>query len=242
MNSSQGSGGDCLSNKNLHEGHRARLKGRFLKDGLDGFEEHNVLELMLFYGIPYKDTNDIAHRLIEKFGSFERVLEADFDSLREVDGIGDNTAVMLKLFQAVTKYYDEKKHQLQVRLSNPDDIVKFVRAHCRYRTEEVFTVFALDGDCKYLTHEDISTGSLNMTEVSTRKAVDFVLRSKAACAIITHNHPSGNLSVSVQDMGATRRLVDALKIVDVKLLDHIIVSNDDYLSMRSEDKYSSVFN
>ena len=230
-----------MSNKNLHEGHRARLKGRFVKDGLDGFEEHNVLELMLFYGIPYKDTNNIAHRLIEKFGSFERVLEADIESLREVDGIGENTAVMLKLFQAVTKYYDEKKHQLQVKLSNPEDIVNFVRAHCRYRAEEVFTVFALDGDCKYLAHEDISTGSLNMTEVSTRKAVDFVLRSKAACAIITHNHPSGIALPSAQDIEVTKMVADALSAIPVSLVDHIIIADNDYVSMAQSSKYSHLF-
>ncbi len=196
---------------------------------------------MLFYGIPYKDTNDIAHSLIEKFGSFERVLEAPIESLRDVEGVGENTAVMLKLFHAVNRYYDEKKHQLKVRLSNPDDIVAFVKAHCRFRSEEVFTVFALDGDCKYLAYEDISTGSAGMTEVNTRKAVDFMLRSKAACAIVTHNHPSGNLTASVQDMTATRRLADALRIIDVKLLDHIIISNDNYLSMRSKDNHFSIF-
>lgn len=230
-----------MSKSNPHEGHRARLKNRFLKEGLERFEEHNVLELMLFYGIPYKDTNDIAHSLIEKFGSFERVLEAPVESLCDVDGVGENTAIMLKLFHAVNKYYDEKKHQLKVRLSNPDDIVTFVKAHCRFRSEEVFTVFALDGDCKYLAYEDISTGSAGMTEVNTRKAVDFMLRSKAACAIVTHNHPSGNLTASVQDMTATRRLADALRIIDVKLLDHIIIGDDEYLSMRSKDIYSSVF-
>lgn len=230
-----------MSKSNPHEGHRARLKNRFLKEGLERFEEHNVLELMLFYGIPYKDTNDIAHSLIEKFGSFERVLEAPVERLCDVDGVGENTAIMLKLFHAVNKYYDEKKHQLKVRLSNPDDIVTFVKAHCRFRSEEVFTVFALDGDCKYLAYEDISTGSAGMTEVNTRKAVDFMLRSKAACAIVTHNHPSGNLTASVQDMTATRRLADALRIIDVKLLDHIIIGDDEYLSMRSKDIYSSVF-
>ncbi len=230
-----------MKKNNPHEGHRSRLKERFLNEGLESFEEHNVMELMLFYGIPYKDTNDIAHDLINKFNSFERVLEAPIESLVEVKGVGENTAIMIKLFHAVAKYYDEKKHQLQVRLSKPDDIIDFMKAHCRYRKEEIFTVIALDGDCRYLAYEDISFGSAGITEVNIRKAVNFLLRNNAACAIATHNHPSGMLSASVDDMTATRKLFDALDIVDIHLLDHIIIGNDDYLSMRTQANYTSIF-
>lgn len=230
-----------MNNTNPHEGHRSRLKNRFIRTGLDSFEEHNVLELMLFYAIPYKDTNALAHRLIDEFGSFEAVLEAPMEKLREVPGVGENTATLIKLFHAVSRYFDECKHKLQVRLSTPDSIADYVRAHCRFRSEEVFLAFALDSDCHYLASEDISTGNAGMTEVNIRRVVDFLLRSKAACAIVAHNHPSGNLTPSVDDMTTTRKLCDALRMIDVRLLDHIIVSNDDYLSMCSQVQFSSIF-
>ena len=230
-----------LKNENLHSGHRERVKERFLRDGLEGFDEHIVLELMLFYGIPLKDTNEIAHRLIKKFGSLDRVLDASIEDLCSVPGVGRNTATLLKLFPAVDRYYDMLKHKLKPKLSRADDIAEFARARNRYRTSEVFGVVALDSECRYIDYVEISEGSACMTEINVRLAVDALLRSKAACVILVHNHPSGNLSPSIEDLHTTRALCDAMHLIKLKVLDHLIVSDNDYLSMRSQSQYQSIF-
>ena len=230
-----------MKNENLHAGHRERVKERFLRNGLEGFDEHNVLELILFYGIPLKDTNEIAHRLINTFGSLDRVLDASVEDLCNVPGVGRNTATLLKLFPAVDRFYDMLKHKPKLKLSRADDIAEFARARNRFRTSEVFSVVALDAECRYLDYVEISEGSACMTEINVRAAVDALLRSKAACVILVHNHPSGNLAPSIEDLTATRTLCDAMHLIKLRVLDHLIVSDHDYLSMRSQSQYQSIF-
>lgn len=230
-----------MEKEKLHSGHRERVKERFLRDGLDGFEEHNVLELMLFYAIPQRDTNELAHRLIRTFGCLDAVLDASVDELCQVSGIGRNTATLLKLFPAVDRYNDVLKHKPKPRMSRGDEIAEFARARNRGRKEEVFSVIGLDANCCYLTYEEVSHGCVNATEIDLRRAIDALLRSNAACVILVHNHPSGKLSPSTEDLTTTRSLVEVFHMIHLKVMDHLIVGDDGFYSMRANRQFAGFF-
>lgn len=220
-----------LSKDSIHKNHRLRVKNRFLNNGLDSFEQHAAMEMLLFYSIPQGDTNELAHKLINTFGSFDKVLDASYEDLCAVDGVGSHTATLIKLIPAFSKYYDEIKHQPKIKLSTANDVAEYVQARYKHSVNEVFSLISLDSNLKFLKFDEISTGTVSYTEVSTRKAVDAALKSNAACAIIAHNHPSGNLKPSIEDMLTTRAMREALKLIGVRLVDHIIVSKDGYVSI-----------
>ena len=234
-------GVEFLEKEQLHSGHRERVKERFLRAGLDGFEEHNVLELMLFYAIPMRDTNDLAHRLINTFGSLDKVQDASVEDLCAVPGVGRNTATLLKLFSSVSRYQDLLRHKPKVHMSKGEAIAEYARVRNRGNTEEVFSVIGLDAECCFLTYEEISHGSVSATEINIRRAVDALLRARAVCVVMVHNHPSGNLTPSVEDLMTTRTLRDAFHLINLKVIDHLIVSDDDYLSMRAQQQFTAMF-
>ena len=222
-----------LAKEQLHSGHRERVKERFLRDGLTGFDEHNVLELMLFYAIPQRDTNELAHKLINEFGSLDGVMKASVEELCKVPGVGRNTATLLKLFPEVDRYNDLSKHKLRPHMSRGDEIAAYARARNRDRTEEVFGVIGLDTRCRFLIYEEVSHGGTATTEIN--------LRPGAACVVLVHNHPSGNLTPSTTDLATTRQLIDIFHMMQLKVLDHLIVSDDDYASMRAIKQFSTMF-
>ena len=230
-----------VAKDNLHAGHRERVKERFLQDGLAGFQQHNILELMLFYAVPQRDTNELAHRLINTFGSLEGVLDASVDELCCVPGVGRNTATLLKLFASMNQYLDLQRHQPRLHMTRGEEIAQYARARNRGHKEEVFSVIGLDADCGYLTYEEISQGTVAATEINVRRAIDALLRAHAACVILVHNHPSGSLTPSVDDLTTTRTLCDAFHLINLKVIDHLIVSDTDYLSMRSQKQFRSIF-
>ena len=230
-----------LAKEQLHSGHRERVKERFLRDGLTSFDEHNVLELMLFYAIPQRDTNELAHRLINEFGSLDGVMKASVEELCKVPGVGRNTATLLKLFPAVDRYNDLTKHKLRPHISRGDEIAAYARARNRDRTEEVFGVIGLDTRCRFLIYEAVSHGGTATTEINLRRALDALLRANASCVVLVHNHPSGNLTPSTVDLATTRQLIDICHMMQLKVLDHLIVSDEDYASMRAYKQFGSMF-
>ena len=224
-----------------HEGHRKRLKGRFLKSGLKDFEDHNVLELLLFYAVPYKDTNELAHKLIDRFGSIERVFESDFDELCKVEGVGENIATLIKLVPQISKYYFDLKHQGRDRFDGLQDLAQFLQHKYAFEDREVFSVLCLDSQGGFVGFEMLQAGTTNLTEVSIVKAVQIALRYNASCVVVAHNHPGGGLEPSVEDISTTRRLSDAFAAVSVKMIDHIIVTYDGFTSMANEKHFASIF-
>ncbi len=230
-----------MGKKGIHDGHRDRLKDRYLANGLDSFEPHNVLELLLFYGLPYKDTNDLAHELINRFGSLDKVFEASVDDLCSVNGVGKNVATLIKLIPDLSRYYDMLKNKPRSKFSNPDEIASFVMSRYKYMSEEVFSLLCLDSDNKFLAMTEISRGTVNATEISTRRAVDAALKAKASAVVMVHNHPSGNPTPSVNDLATTRALKDAFSLINVRLIDHIIVTDSEHCSMRAMKQFKSIF-
>ena len=221
----------------IHAGHRQRLKERFLKDGLDNFEEHQVLELLLFYGIPQRDTNEIAHELIRHFGSLSRVLEATPEELSKVKYVGDNVTTLFKLITAVARYYQVSCAMREEILPTIDACGKYLVPFFYQRPNETVFLLCLDAKCKVLCCEKVGEGGINSAGVPVRKIVELALKNNASAAILAHNHPSGVAVPSGEDVLTTRRVAMALDAVEVVLVDHIVVADQDWVSMAQSGMY-----
>ena len=215
----------------VHKGHRERLKQRFLEEGLDNFTEIQVLELLLFFAIPVQDTNPIAHRLLEHFGSLSQVLGADVEELKKVPGIKDHAATLLALVTDLCRYY-------QVNCAQQTEILPTLDACGRYlvprffgRTRETVFLLCLDAKCKVLCCKEIGEGSVNTASISVRKVVETALAANATTVVLAHNHPSGIAVPSNEDIQTTQRIAAALNAVEIHLADHIVVADGDYVSM-----------
>ena len=215
----------------IHKGHRERLKQRFLEVGLDNFTDVQVLELLLFYAIPQKDTNPLAHALLERFGSLSQVLEADISQLKKVPGISEHSATLLALVTQLCRYYQVDSAQRVEILRSLDDCGKYLVPRFFGRTRETVFLLCLDAKCKVICCKEIGEGSVNAASISTRKVVETALSCNASSVILAHNHPSGVALPSDDDIVTTRRIYAALEAVEVTLADHIIVAEGDYVSM-----------
>ncbi|MBF0308851.1 MAG: DNA repair protein RadC [Magnetococcales bacterium] len=216
----------------LNAGHRGRLRERFLREGLEGFPDHQVLELLLFYILPRRDTNRLAHQLIRRFGSLSAVLEADPVDLAGIEGIGRNAAVFLTLFPPLTRrYLHDRATRDKPALNQPEVTCRFVVPLMLGRTEEVFYVLCLDSRLRLLFPALISHGTVKKALVHPRQVVEAAIRHKASGIILAHNHPSGSVKPSPEDIEFTKRLQQALTVLDIRLLDHIIVAGTETCSM-----------
>lgn len=222
----------------IHEGHRQRVKERFARDGLDGFEEHQVLELLLFYCIPRRDTNEIAHRLMKRFGTFDRVLDAPVRELEKIEGMGKNSAEFLALIKEVGRYYQIKSMTKNKILTTLESCGEFVSAFLRGKTNEILCLLCLDAKCKVLDCRLINEGVANSVGVPLRKIMEIALSTNATSVVMAHNHPSGLATPSTEDIQTTLKVAKALRAADVILIDHVIVAEEEYISLVQSGLYS----
>lgn len=215
----------------IHKDHRQRVRERYLKEGLDGFSEVQVLELLLFYVIPRQDTNPIAHRLLKRFGSLYQVLEAPVEELEKVEGIGPNAALLLSLITAVARVYAVNRTEKQKILRTIEDCGEYLKSFFIGRRSEMVYLLCLDAKCKVLGCREIGEGSVNSANVPIRRIVETALGLNATSVVLAHNHPSGIALPSGEDVLTTHRVASALSTVDIVLVDHIVVADDDYVSM-----------
>ncbi len=215
----------------MHEGHRQRLKNRFIKNGLRDFEPHEALELLLSFAIPRKDTNELAHRLIAAFGGFDHVLEADLQSLRQVEGVGEHTAVLLKAVFETRAYYEAQKNQKAFVATSSAAAIRYAQSLFVGEQREVSYLLCFDARLKLINCAEITRGSLTQTAVSIKRIVELASINKAVSVIVTHNHPNGLAIASDDDLEATRQIMRALKMIDVTLSDHIIVGEKFAISL-----------
>ena len=215
----------------IHEGHRQRLKKRFLEEGLDRFTDIQVLELLLFYCIPRKDTNPIAHALLDHFGSLSQVLEAPVEELQKVEGVGENAATFLHLTTEVSRFYLVDRSTRVSILPTVDDCARYLMPFFFGRRNETVFLLCLDAKCKVLCCREVGEGSINSAGISVRRIVETALGVGATTVVLAHNHPSGVAVPSGDDIQTTRRLAAALSAVEISLADHIIVADDDCVSM-----------
>lgn len=217
----------------LHDDHRRRVYERFLREGLAGFEEHNVLEFLLFLARPRIDTNDLAHVLINEFGSLSGVLDAPIQALEEIQGVGHVTAVVLKFIPQMCAYYMDNKNKT-VRARKQLDSVKAVSKYFKpkflERTEEALYMAAMDDQRKLLRCVLISEGTANATSVRVAKIVSEALKYGATGVVLAHNHPRGLALPSSDDIAVTQGVYHALRMVNVQLLDHLIFNESECFS------------
>lgn len=215
----------------LHAGHRQRLKARFLKEGLDHFEDHNALELLLFYALPQKDTNEIAHELLRRFGSFSGVFDAPEEELLLIPGISAHTVTFFKLIPQAYKRYAEDRASVHNLITDTQSAGAFILPKFIGKKTECVILLCMDNKNKVLHSSTIFEGSINSTQISMRMITQQLLRYQATAAIIAHNHPGGIALPSRDDIETTLKIKQALQLVNIQLLDHIIVSEDDFVSL-----------
>ncbi len=219
-------------NVGIHEGHRQRMKERFLRHGLDNFDDVNVLELLLFFALPRQDTNPVAHALLDRFGSLDAVLEASESELREVKGVGDSAAVLLRLIPALTRRYLITKTPDGEPVQTPSQAGRYFVPRFFYEKEEVVLALLLDARRRPLCCEEMSRGAVNAVEINARRIASLALERKASGVILAHNHPSGVALPSREDELTTAQLRKALALVGVELYDHVVVAGSNYVSMK----------
>lgn len=220
----------------IHDGHRQRLKERFLNEGLDHFEQVQVLELLLFYCIPRQNTNLIAHALLDRFGSVLQVLDAPLAQLEKVPGMGKSSALFLSLISSVWRYTDLKKPKDEMLLTT-EQYADFLLPHFAKCRNEVVYMLCMDAKRKVLSCREVGEGSVNSAAVPIRRIVEMALADNATFVVLAHNHPSGVAIPSGEDQLTTRHLATALSLVDIELIDHIVIAHDDYVSLRQSGMY-----
>ena len=200
---------------NVHEGHRARLKKRFLTEGLDNFEPHQVLELMLFYAIPQKDTNPLAHELINRFGSFAGVLDASVQDLMSVDGIKESTATYLKMFTSVFRVYEQTENQKEFCYDPLEKIAQFAKKQFIGLTRERVYALFLNNRLQKIDCFMVSEGTVNSAPVLPRIIAQKAFQLEASSLVLMHNHPQGIAVASPDDLRLTRVIEQACNVIGI---------------------------
>lgn len=223
----------------MHEGHRERMRARYIESGLANFAPHEVLELMLFYCIPQKNVNPLAHELLSAFGSLHGVFEATPAQLMQVKGIGENAAVFLSLVPEITRRYQASRQGELPEIKNRLAAEKYCEALFIGHKTEHFYLVALNSAMRVIGNALIAKGSLTQVPAYPRVVMEATLSLNAHSVILCHNHPGGTLSPSDSDLFLTARLARVLKDVDVTLLDHLIVTVNGVISLSKEGYFTS---
>lgn len=228
--------------ENIHAGHRNRLKEEIISAEMgDAISPAKLLEMLLFYGIPRQDTAGIAKKLLTTFGDLSGVFDADIEDLIEVGGMTRNAASLIKLMRPVCRSYVLSKFKFKETLISHEEIGNYILAKYFGIDNECFSLLCLDRLGKVISFEIIMQGSVDSVGVSIRTVLQKVLKSGATTVVAAHNHPGGVAIPSVPDIEITKQLVEALSVISVNLIDHIIVANDDFVSMALSEKYSGIF-
>ena len=215
----------------IHDGHRERTKQSFLEHGLEPMSDITALELLLFYAVPRRDTNALAHALLDRFGGLDRVLEASAAELQEVPGVGEHAAVLLTLVPQIMKKAAVGKTREIVQISSSREAGAYLLPRFQLETDEVLLMLCLDARRSILCCAEMGRGVVNAVETNTRRIVEKALKVKASSVILAHNHPSGFAIPSREDEVFTRSIFRSLATVGVRLEDHIIVADGDYVSL-----------
>lgn len=216
-----------------HGGHRARVRQRYIANGVDAFAPHELVELLLFYGIPRRDTNPLAHRLINTFGSVSGVVNADHHMLMEVEGMTENAAVLLRLVGDLKRYCALEELPLGMTMHTTQDFVKYLSPRFEGLGAEQVWMVSLDILFHVIGVHQIGNGTPSMAEVSARDVMRFALADNAARVVIAHNHPSGIAIPSLADLNMTEGIARTLEPMGIKLVDHLIFARDnDCISFR----------
>ena len=221
-----------IKNKdNVHSNHRSRVKQKFVDGGFSNFAEHEILELLLYYAIPQQDTNPLSHRLINRFENLKGVFDASIENLLTIDGVGENTAILIKLIPALMQEYGKGVCNGLSTISNHKIAKEFCSNLYIGSSCEQFNVICINPLNKVTSYKELSSGSASRVMVSIRDITDYCLRNNCDRIIISHNHPQSNATPSNDDLLMTRRIFNSCVLNEIDVLDHIIVSPTDSYSL-----------
>ena len=226
--------------KHRHTGHRERMKAEFLARGLEGWPDHRVLELLLFYTIPQGDVNDLAHELVERFGSLAGVLDASVEELKKVKGVGDHTAVFLRMLPAVLGRYQGARTRLSAIINSPEDAYAWLEPYFFGARNEMVYVLCMDGKRQVLGVRKVAEGSIEMAEVNTRRIAEEAIGLRAAQIYVAHNHVSNLAIPSQADWLTTDTLRGALRPIGIELIDHLVFVDGDMVSLKDSEHLKSL--
>ena len=215
----------------VHDGHRERLRARFAEHGLESFNELNALELLLCYAIPRRDTNEIAHRLLDAFGSLSGVFQASMQELTSIPGIGENAATLILMVpQIIKKAHVSKAQEIKI-IRNSTDAGNYLLPYFLDEPDEIVMMLCLDNKRAVICCREMGRGVVNCVDANIRRMVETALKVKTTTVIVAHNHPNGVALPSREDDNFTRTLYRSLGLLGITLEDHIIVANDEFVSL-----------
>lgn len=223
--------------ENLHGGHRERVRKKVIQYGFDSLEDHQLLELLLFYSIPRVDTNETAHRLLNKYNnSFKDLFNADIDELKEIPGVGESSAVLLKMIPQLAKKYltslNEKRY-----LDTTKAVCDMFKVEFIGDTVEKVRVACLNNKLRLISCTTLYEGSPSKVALEVRNIAEYTYKNKCENIILAHNHPDGDLTPSQEDINSTAKIYKSLKAVGITLLDHIIVADNKAVSMKEHSTF-----
>ncbi len=218
-------------NKNIHVDHRKRMKAKFLDRGLEGFAPHEVFEMLLFYALPRQDTNPIGHRLIERFGSFSKACDADISELCKISGISEHGAILIKMIPELSRAYVKSSNEEKKTLDGYKAAGEYVARQFIGVSDERFIAVFLDSATKVIETVTINEGDISSVNVNIKKLASLALLKKASSVIVAHNHPDGNIIPSESDLNVTGTIRSALKVFDIPLVEHFVVSGERYMGI-----------
>ena len=223
------------NSSSIHSGHRQRLKRLMLEANFNGISDINLLEAVLFYSISRSDTNEIAHRLLQAFGSVEAVFEADYDDLLQVEGIGEHSAFLIKLVNKSAKRMNESSRNKAVMIGGNQSAADVFKPYFVGEKDEKILAMYLDNAHKLIRVDVLGTGVVNTVSFDIRKLLEGAVRTNAVTVILAHNHPHGFPNPSNDDLNLTQKARNILRTVGINLYDHLINADDTWFSMREMD-------
>lgn len=217
-----------------YEGHRQRLKKKFVESGIDAFHNYEVLELLLSYAIPRKDIKPLAKELFREFGSLKGIIDAERQHLENIKGLGTHSAILIKLIKEIGTLYLKEKAKESPQLTCTTDLLNYCKTYMGGLKDERFCVIYLDAQNRITDIATIHEGIVNQAVVYPRKVLENALRQKASAIILVHNHPSGQVKPSDADIRLTKTIQETAKTLDIIVHDHVIIGENRFFSFREE--------
>ena len=219
-----------MGNISSHSGHRERLRQKFLTSGIGSLHDYEKLELLLTYSVPVKDLKPVGKNLINRFKSISSVMDADIEELMEISGVGTKSIILIKFVRDLLTTYTYEKMVGSDYLNSPERVVDFSKLKIGALNNETFLVIFLTSKNRVIDYAFLSEGTIDSVAVYPRRVIELAFKQYASGIIIVHNHPSGETEPSPNDIELTKEIEKLSKSLDLRLLDHLIVSKDDYYS------------
>jgi len=227
---------------NLHNKHRERVRQDLLNHGFDDETPlHKIVEMLLFYSIPRKDTNEIAHELVNRFGTLSNMLSAPASELLKIDGVGESTVAFFKLISVVSQRNIREKFSKVKKFESLNEIGDYLLVKHFGFAEETVAVTSFNGRGEKVGFDIVGHGDIASVGVSIRKIMETVLNRKATAIVLSHNHPGASAMPSAEDIEVTEKVSEAMAKIGVSLLDHIIVAENDYVSLAQSRQFQYIF-